>query len=355
MRAQMVEHSSAIFCRAVAVIPTNSGVLIKRGATEILVGGDQASSIIKLIIREAQDGLTTQRIDDLFSQDERAQIWELINQLIKRDILYVNGVRARNGIDETPLDVFFWHFGTSASDVERTFRSKHFTVVGHNATSIELIQALLTCGAEQISFVDDPALRGELQPASRHPPSPSSFPHPELADKWRSRQAKNACDLLIAVCEFGVQELLRPWNELCVASKIPFVPVLIENAIAHLGPFVLAAEGPCLECLRIRQNSNARNPELMREIQTSFKPFAKLAGVHPLILATVANVAAFEITRFFSPIPRKKVGSVIEINLLDSSMTSRKVLKVPRCPVCSSSVNRPSTAAFENPLYLPPE
>jgi hypothetical protein len=59
----------------------------------------------------------------------------------------------------------------------------------------------------------------------------------------------------------------------------------------------------------------------------------------------LGNIAAFELIKLYSgALPRSKVGTLIEVNLLGTKLTSRKVLKVPRCIICSQLNSRSFTA-----------
>ncbi|MFB3146853.1 MAG: hypothetical protein ACE1ZO_06975, partial [Nitrospirales bacterium] len=57
---------------------------------------------------------------------------------------------------------------------------------------------------------------------------------------------------------------------------------------------------------------------------------------HPSMASILGDIAAMEMTKFYSQsMPLWNVGKLIEVNLLATRMTPRKVLKLPRCPVCS--------------------
>jgi hypothetical protein len=55
----------------------------------------------------------------------------------------------------------------------------------------------------------------------------------------------------------------------------------------------------------------------------------------------LADIAAVELMKFYGGVLQSSVGSLIEVNLLATKMTSRKVLKIPRCAVCSPLTARP--------------
>jgi hypothetical protein len=53
-------------------------------------------------------------------------------------------------------------------------------------------------------------------------------------------------------------------------------------------------------------------------------------------------------------LPFRHVGQLIEVNLLEPSLVTRAVWKVPRCPACSPHNARPAVTTRISPL-LPTE
>ena len=58
----------------------------------------------------------------------------------------------------------------------------------------------------------------------------------------------------------------------------------------------------------------------------------------------LADIAAVEIVKYFTGLPQMRAGHLIEVNLLAGKMDSAKVLKVPRCAVCSPVRSTPTPA-----------
>jgi hypothetical protein len=69
----------------------------------------------------------------------------------------------------------------------------------------------------------------------------------------------------------------------------------------------------------------------------------------------LGDIAAFELTKFYSGvIPQWNVGTMIEVNLLATHLTTRKVLKVPRCRACSP-VNSKAVVELVKPVIRTPD
>jgi len=358
--ASAFEEPIRLFARPVAILKSDQRVVLKRGCTEVAVDGAYAAEIVTAIFERAKTGLSAADLDGLFSPQERDAVWQLVDQLVQKDLLY----RARNGTpesdrSETSTDVFFWHFGLTAAQARDALSRRLFVVVGLNSISREIGSGLFALGASagKVVLVDDPLLRNSHWLANQQKCSAeiwsAKLHGPQAADLWREEAAPGSCDCLIATSDFGGQNQLRPWNELSHRLGFNFLPVLLDNMIGQVGPFVVPRQSPCLECLRIRQNTNTSDPDLVRTIQNEAPACQAVNGFHPLMNSVTSNIALFEILRFYTSLPQHKVGMLVEVNLLSGSVTSRRVLKVPRCPVCSSASNRPTTATFKNPLFLP--
>jgi hypothetical protein len=66
-------------------------------------------------------------------------------------------------------------------------------------------------------------------------------------------------------------------------------------------------------------------------------------GFHPAMASVLGDLAAFELARLYAPaLPNRSVGTQIEVNLLGPRLTSRRILKAPRCRTCSPLLSRPS-------------
>jgi hypothetical protein len=65
----------------------------------------------------------------------------------------------------------------------------------------------------------------------------------------------------------------------------------------------------------------------------------------------LGDIAAFEVIKVFGDaLPNRKVGSLIEVKLLIPELKARKILKIPRCRVCSPLYSRASIACTKDPF-----
>jgi molybdopterin-synthase adenylyltransferase len=347
-----------LHARQVAIIQTEAGALVKRGSTEIAIRGERAAEISHIIFTGASGaGASLEELEASFAYEERTAVRSLIAELTARDMLYSSSGHATEyDEDETAADLFYWHFGLDEATARTRLAAKSFAIVGVNSLGDHIANGLRSAGACNIVVVDDPILRnvrmfdetGALVKGAWSETNPT----PEPIEDWRRHQSIR-CDCLIAASDFGGRALLGRWNEHALKQGIHFLPVTLHNTLGHVGPFVIKDETACLECLRIRLDANSRDTSNQRYFERAASNIQRVTGFHPLIADVVAKVAVFEIMRFYTGLPGWKIGMLTEINLLGTSIVSRRVLRVPRCPACSPLERQSTTATFKNPLYLP--
>jgi thiazole/oxazole-forming peptide maturase SagC family component len=116
--------------------------------------------------------------------------------------------------------------------------------------------------------------------------------------------------------------------------------------IGYIGPLVIPSETACLECLKARQNSHLQDHVSRHAVEAVAFESQGYLGFHPSMAHILGDIAAFEVFKFCSgSLPSVNVGTLIEVNLLATRITTRRVLKVPRCPACSPLNTAPSVMA----------
>ena len=339
----------------VELVPLESGLLIKRGWTEFVVSGDGARSRVEAVLRAAQDELTSEEICARFDEAERPAIAAFVEQLVARRILVptteIDSV-APARLDGA-LETFYWQLGLDPRAVEAQVARVRVAIVGVNAISRELMLALRASGMTQLDVVDFELLRsvrlfdddGALDPRSWPPAAPAPVPYAA----WAAEHADGddyAC--VVATSEFGGMHVLRQWNEFCVERGRIYLPVVQHESIGYVGPLVVPGEAACYECLRARENSAMDDPAERRLTEPVALATQSVAAVHPSIPSVLGQIAALELVKFLGRVSTRAVGTLIEVNLLEPSITRRRVLKIPRCAVCSPAKQQPAATPYRH-------
>jgi len=331
------------------IIELQSGVLLKRGCTEFKVSGEGASKIVRQILSVAHaNGITREEICHTFPPEERKTVDTLVEQLVARHLLVPSNKHTEPSNDgtESPLDILYWHFGQSASQVLGQLNSHHFVIVGINTISRQLAASLRESGVTNVTVVDDPRLRNlrffDQDGNMNRERWPSSLPFPLPWEDWERNQHTQPLDCLVGTSDFGGQEELRKWNSFCLARSSHFLPIVLKNLIGYVGPLIIPGETACFECLRMRQNAHMESPPIQRAAETAAFDGQHFIGYHPSMTSVLGTIAAFELTKFYSGVlPLWNVGTLLEVNLFTCQMTKRTVQKIPRCLVCSPLMSRP--------------
>ena len=320
---------------------------------------DSAIEIVARVLSLTdENGVTREEISNHFSPDKRHAAEILIDLLLARRLLVPSELtEPALKIPENSLDVFYWHFGVSADQVTTRLNSRKLVIIGVNNISRRMVSSLIDLGIENFQVVDDPWMRnpalfddGENLLGTRWPPN---LGEPVKLSVWENQIDPTFVNCIIAASDLGTHQGIRDWNEFCVKNRCHFLPVILQDLIGYVGPLVVPGETACYECLRQRQNAHMNDPEVERASETITSTGPKVVGFHPSMASILGDIAAFELTKLYSNVlPLQNVGTQIEVDLLTSKMMKRKVLKVPRCAVCSPLTTRSSATPYKS-NFLP--
>ncbi len=326
----------------VKIIPTKKGVILKRGCTEVQIRGENIGAIIEQIFSiSTKNRVTKDLLVEYFSPEVQPAVAKLVDQFIERRFLVPHAFDdSQMESHEDNTDIFYWHFDQTKAEISQRLDAQKITIVGVNYISRQLAISLSESGFTQVEVVDEPGLRNlrffdpprELQ--LHHWPTPLRTP--VAMKQWEAEADLNSLDCIIATSDFGSAPILREWNTYCIHHNLRFFPIVLSNMIGYIGPLVIPQETACFECLLARQNSHLSDPSRKQTVDQVAFDSQNIVGFHPSMASILGDIAAMEMTKFYSQsMPLWNVGKLIEVNLLSSRMTPRKVLKIPRCPVCS--------------------
>ena len=312
------ESRSGVPLRALPVerMATADALTLRRGCTTVRIDGEHAPEIVGAILDLAgAGGMTEDELVGSFPPETQESIRSLVGALRARRLLLPTDVGDSAAAAESPLDVFYWHFGLPDEPSPAPPGDELVVVAGRNRSSARLCELLDEAGFQELVVVDDDAGLDGREPA-----------------------------VVAAVSESGFGPM-RAWNELALERDVPFLPVVIDNLVAYVGPLVVPYETACLECFLRRRYSNLDESAAREAVELSADG-AHVVGLHPAISAVAAGAAALELSKFFIPWrSAQQAGYLLTFNLLASRSGRHRVLKVPRCPGCSSLGARHPVAA----------
>ncbi|MDB5072615.1 MAG: hypothetical protein JWM87_3726 [Candidatus Eremiobacteraeota bacterium] len=328
------------------LIPMDDGVILRRGAEKVKVTGEYAHAIVETLVTMTKRGerYSLNALLGEFREDLRPDIDDLLRELRERRFL-MEAPEAELEREENPADVLFWQLDRDAGTVRDALATTRLAVVGINRVSLALADGLLTGGFAHVELISHPLLNNVAIAANAILPA-GAVRHDFEA--WTERDADVDC--LVATSDFGGFETMREWNARALSGGMRFFAAVVQDAVAYLGPVVVPGSGPCFECLWSRQNSHVEEPG-DRSRTEPFSFFGQYVDASlPAMGAAAGYLASIELTRHFGRLPGYTPGTHVEVDLLAMRSVSRKLLRVPRCPVCGVHRRRPTRSVEETPI-----
>lgn len=341
----LISQTEKLHSQPIHIIEIENGVLLKRGCTEVRIGGDGITQIVRIILTAtANGGATLEDICSLFVPTHRPVVKQLVEALLQRRLLVLDGTSTPlMGHTESPLDLFYWHFDVQTEQINQRLNAPRLAIRGVNFISCQLARSLNASGIDKFDIVDDPLLRNlhffDDRGRLNHRIWPDTLPSPQRGEDGIGTQY---ADCLIVTSDFGRSPVLSEWNQFCIEQGRLFFPVVLHDMIGYIGPMVIPGETPCFDCLRARQNSHLNARDLHSAVESAAFKGQRIIGFHPSMASILAEIATIELVKFYSGVLPRQVGTLIEVNLLAMRLTARKVLKVPRCSACSPLNTRPA-------------
>jgi bacteriocin biosynthesis cyclodehydratase domain-containing protein len=345
----------------VELVEVDDGVLLVRGSTVVQIGGQAAHAVVRGILEACSgEGLDEAELLDAFPSFARDAAGSLIAELIDRRILVAADEEGLHPPDEreSALDVFRWEVGLPQGESAGRFADQIVAVVGVNYVTRRLCEDLAAWGVA-LRLIDDDRLRnpeffddgGNL----RADLWPATLAQPGDDRNWLDRAPPADLACIVAGAEYRALELMRDINRFCMDHAIPFMPATLNGSVGFVGPLVVPRESACYECLIGRENSHLDDPEAESVLRSTISRSRGHAGFHPAMASVLGDFAAMELIKFTTDVIPWRIGSLFEINLLSPELTTRRVLKLPRCAVCGVLEKHPGISALARSLGVLPD
>jgi bacteriocin biosynthesis cyclodehydratase domain-containing protein len=154
-------------------------------------------------------------------------------------------------------------------------------------------------------------------------------------------------DLLVAAPSAGEFRALRTCNELALAAGSAWLQALpFDGRMAAVGPLFLPGETACHVCYLLRRSASRGFGELEQLLEA--EPICAPAG--PALELFVAAVAATLALQWLALLDQRLPGVLHAIEPDGGPRVTRHlVLRVPRCPACSSTYRLAPPAPWFDP------
>jgi len=231
---------------------------------------------------------------------------------IKSEVqLLVRGLRARGFFEkaEDHTHSFWLSVGALAPNAPVRLSEASAVVIGNGPLADSTASALVACGVGQVDTRSDVPKTGE-------------------------------CDLWCAAVEEPADPNLLAVAERALSAGVVFLPTWIDDLGIRIGPMTHPFDTACLRCYLLRADSNDPEREVHRLLRQQGNSDSYGAGFLPPMVSVAGQIAGMEAVKYLSGLPVTTTGHVIEMSLVPFRCDVRRVLRVPRCPMCSGLTRR---------------
>jgi bacteriocin biosynthesis cyclodehydratase domain-containing protein len=291
--------------------PAGDGRLSARGMRIARLGSDEAV---------AKKGLAEVRCRFPGVADVLERVAELADGCISEDVLVesfppriksevellVRGLRARGFFEqaEDHTRSFWSSVGTLAPNASARLSEASALVIGNGPLADSTTSALVACGVGHVDTGSDAPKTGN-------------------------------CDLWCAAVEEPADPSLLAIAARALSAGVVFLPTWIDDLRIRVGPMTHPLDTACLRCYLLRADSNDPDLEVHRLLRQQSNSDSCGAGFLPPMASVAGQIAGMEAVKYLSGLPVTTTGHVIEMSLVPFRCDVRRVLRVPRCPMCS--------------------
>lgn len=269
--------------------------VVKRGLAEVRCRLPSAADVLERVAELADAGISEDALVGSFPPRIRSEV-ELL----------VRGLRARGFFErvDSPADSFWLSVGALAPDASVRLPEVSAFVIGSGPLAASTASALVTCGVGRVD-------------------TDSDVPRTEDYDLW--------CAAVEEPADSGLLDIAAR----ALAAGVVFLPAWIDDLCIRVGPMTHPLDTACLRCYLLRVDSNDPEREVHRLLRQQGGAGPGGAGFLPPMASMAGQIAALEAVKYLSGLPVTTVGQVIEMSLVPFRCNVRRVLRVPRCPMCS--------------------
>jgi bacteriocin biosynthesis cyclodehydratase domain-containing protein len=319
--------TSELPATAQAATPAGDGGLSARGMRIARLGSDEAiakkglaevrcrfpgiADVLERVAELADGGISEDVLVESFPPRIRSEVGLLVRSL---------RVRGFFNKAEDHVDSFWSSVGELAPNASGRLAEASAMVIGDGPLADSTASALAACGVGRVDTGSD------MPKAGNH-------------DLWCAAVEGPADPSLLAVAERAL------------SIGVVFLPTWIDDLCIRVGPMTHPFDTACLHCYLLRADSN--DPE--REVHRLLRQHGNSdggAGFLPPMPSVAGQIAGMEAVKYLGGLPVTTTGQVIEMSLVPFRCDVRRVLRVPRCPMCSGVTRQGAPTVAVDPQLV---
>ena len=362
---------------SVFVVPVAEEHLqIRTGERSLKITGSQVGLLIR-VLEQLDAGGDPDEIRSRLPEYPDEAITTLLGRLNSLGLLEDPGEHLAAGFDKqeagyyTSQLQFFSSRSKNKFDPQKALKNARVAVIGVGRLGSIVASNLLSSGVGRLRLIDArPVGNHDIGPvytqqdhgarraeAARwrlgqvNPFVELSTADGEIDTAENLKQTIGDCDLLIVCEDEPAVKIFEAANEACLQKKIPWLGVGLSGVQGVIGPLVIPGETPCYRCYKLRERGNAPHVDEY----TSFEDYLRANPDHQVKQGSlrafdslIGSLAALEVVYALTNISDpKSLGNLLVVDLLSFDIEAHPILRLPRCPVCSPTRDKPKRKVYD--------
>ncbi len=330
-------------------------VVVKRGRSELLIEGESAGECVEKLVGLLTEGVRDRRqLVGGFPTYTREAVSHLVDRLAAQGFLSASfeseewqlGGGTGSG-DE--LSNFWSNFTHVSEDGKRRLKEARVLLVGQTRIAEAIKDFLGHFEVAEVRILPHPVLDTPYCP-------PRSSVTPTYDSSLLEQQLGAGYTLVCATSEIGEADALLEINRGTITHGLPYLPIWTSDLLGYIGPLHYPKDGPCFQCFRFRRDANEYKPDVARVVRSFVvsQREAQIATLPGPMLHILGSIGAVDILKLIAGVaPADSINSLVRLNLISFGLTVHRLLKIPRCPVCSDmSTMSPKTITRRSPFLV---
>jgi bacteriocin biosynthesis cyclodehydratase domain-containing protein len=333
---------------------TPEGVLFQNGTTSFYIRGSSVAQWITTLSAYMTGAFTVEQLANTLSPRHRVVLLKLLQALLEKGIVKDHVLEAPDLLDETIRQRFraqidyIDHFADRPQERFQSWRAKRILLLGDGRIRLALATSLLRNGLKEVFLATssenellERTLTQELDLLARD----ACEAHVTFVDAGVGGKALDlhSYDVLVYCPERTSLKEALELNERCVQAGCAFLPVLLTDAFAILGPFVREQDESCLLCALHRLSSQQGGAgeqldllSLWRSAATAMDLAEGSALFSDLMALRIGSLLGFELFKALTQaIPYETQSGLIFHKLATMESRKARLLAYPGCPLCA--------------------
>jgi molybdopterin-synthase adenylyltransferase len=362
---------------SVFVVPVAENHLqIRSGERSLRITGAQVELLVR-VLEQLDEGGDLEQILGCLPEYPEQVITSVVSRLNTLGLLEEQSEKESAGFSTqeaayyTSQLQFFSYRSKNRFDPQKGLKNARVTVIGLGRLGSIVASNLLSSGVGRLRLIDArPVDNHDIGPIYIH--QDQGAPRAEVArlrlaevnpfvelttadgDTHTADSLKKTigdCDLLVVCEDDPAVKIFEVANEACLQNKITWLGVSFSGVQGVIGPLVIPGETPCYRCYKLRERGNATHVEEY----ASFEDYLRANPNHQVKQGSlrafdsiIGSLAALEVvyalTNLSDP---KSLGNLLVVDLLSFDVEAHPILRLPRCPVCSPTREKPKRKVYD--------